>query len=116
MEGELRTVAHAPCARCMQPASAPVIVRFDETFRRDANETEDESFRYEGKTLPLDHMTLTLVMLNLPMRFLCKEDCEGSPEWQAWQNASPKSSCEDGSPTQRPFEALQRLLTKDEEV
>lgn len=114
--GELSTVAHCACARCMKPASAKVEVAFDETFRRDANETEDEFFRYEGKSLPLDHMTLTLVMLNLPIRFLCKDNCEGSAEWQTWQQQNHKSSCEDGSPTQRPFEALQSLLKKDEEV
>lgn len=116
VEGKLGTVAHSACALCMKPASAPVKVRFSESFRKDANETEDECFRYEGKTLPLDHMTLTLVMLNLPMRFLCKEGCEGSEELKAWQQANHTSSCEDGSPTQRPFEALQSLLKKDEEV
>ena len=116
IEGELHTVAHGACAMCMEPADAKVTVRFDETFRKDANELQDESFLYAGKSLPLDHMTLTLVMLNLPMRFLCKEGCKGSREWQAWQNENPTSSCEDGSPTQRPFEALQSLLKKDEEV
>ncbi len=115
LEGTMNITAHGECALCMSPTDVPLSIDFDESFRKDADETQDESFLYSGKTLPLDHMTLTLAMLNLPMRFLCKEGCEGSEEWQAWQKNN-KSSCEDGSPTQRPFEALQSLLKKDEEV
>ena len=80
LEGELHTVAHGECALCMQPAQEEVSVSFAETFRRDADELEGDSFRYEGKKLPLDHMTLTLAMLELPMRFECKDGCEGSAE------------------------------------
>lgn len=115
VEGEMRVTAHGACALCMSPTEVPLVVAFDETFRKDVDETIDECFLYSGKSLPLDHMTLTLAMLNLPMRFLCKENCEGSEEWRAWRNDN-ESSCEDGSPTQRPFEALQSLLKKDEEV
>ena len=116
LEGTLKTVAHGECALCMEPADVPVQLDFAENFRKDANETEDVFFRYEGKSVPLDHMALTLAMLDLPMRFVCKDGCEGSAELQAWKNENPTSSCEDGSPTQRPFEALQSLLKKDEEV
>jgi len=114
--GELTTRAHATCAMCLQPVSVPLNFPFDELFRKDANETEDEAFRYEGSRVPLDQLALTLLMLNLPMRFLCEENCLGSKEYQAYRQDIFKSSCEEESPTQRPFEALQRLLTKDEEV
>ena len=116
LTGTLTTTAHAPCARCMGEALIPLRIAFHEAFRKDANETEDECFRFEGKAVPLDQMALTLVMLNLPMRFLCKEGCEGSEAWREWQKTVPKSSCEDGQQIKRPFEALQHLLTKDEEV
>ncbi len=116
LKGSLQTKALGHCALCLREAEVPVRVAFAEVFRKDANETEDEAFRFEGKTVPLDQMTLTLVMLNLPMRFLCKEGCQGSKELQAWQKDHSPSSCEDGTPAQRPFEALQSLLKKDEEV
>ena len=80
LEGELETAAHARCALCMQPADFPVHVKFSEDFRKDADEMEEESFRFEGKKVPLDHMTLTLVVLELPMRFECREGCPGSEE------------------------------------
>lgn len=113
LEGELQTVAHGTCALCLERADAPVVVSFSETFRKDANETEDECFRYEGKAVPLDHMTLTLVMLNLPMRFVCKAGCQGGPELRAWRNEEALSPDAEGPRTRRPFEALQSLLDEE---
>lgn len=115
LEGTLETVAHGACALCMQPAESPLNITFEETFRKDANEIEDEYFRFEGKSVPLDHMTLTLVMLNLPMRFECVEGCEGSDDLKAWKKANPVSSDDIGAPTQHPFEALQSLLNDEPE-
>jgi uncharacterized metal-binding protein YceD (DUF177 family) len=116
LEGELTTIAHATCAKCLAPASVPLALSFAENFRKDANEIEDEDFRYEGSKVTLDQLALTLIMLNLPMRFLCGENCTGGEGLDAYSQDIFKSSCEEESQTQRPFEALQRLLTKDEEV
>ena len=116
LRGTLDTTAHGACARCMEPADVQIHVEFGENFRKDIDEAEAEDFRFEGKTISLTQMTLALVMLNLPMRFLCKEGCLGSEELQAWQNEYAPSSREEGTPTQRPFEALKSLLMKDEEV
>lgn len=116
LTGELRATARAACAMCLRPVEAPVQVDFDEEFRKDANEIVDEAFRYEGAKVPLTQLALTLLMLNLPMRFLCEEGCRGGEVLEAYKQDIFKGSCEEESPTQRPFEALQRLLTKDEEV
>ncbi|HNW85459.1 MAG TPA: DUF177 domain-containing protein [Candidatus Limiplasma sp.] len=116
LQGELTTTAHALCAMCLTPVNVAMNFPFDEMFRRDANELTDDAFQYEGGKVALDQFTLTLIMLNLPMRFLCDENCEGNEAYQAFKQDISKSSCEEESPTQRPFEALQRLLTKDEEV
>ena len=113
VSGTLVTTAHAPCARCLMTVDTPLEIPFQETFRKDAVETEDEDFHYEGTAVSLDHLSLTLTMLNLPMRFLCDENCQGSKELQKYR-PNPKSSCQED--TQRPFEALKQLLEEDEEV
>lgn len=113
LKGELSTTAHAHCAMCLETVDYPMAVKFRESFREDAVETEDEAFHYEGHTVSLDQMTLTLLMLNLPMRFLCREDCRGGTVLEPY-NTITKSSCQEDS--QRPFEALKRLLEEDEEV
>jgi uncharacterized protein len=113
LKGTLHTTAHASCAMCLGDVDHPMDLKFRESFRKDAVETEDEVFRYEGSEVLLDQMTLTLLMLNLPMRFLCREDCTGGEALKPYQKKS-KSSCQED--TQRPFEALKRLLEEDEEV
>ncbi|MCE5344065.1 MAG: DUF177 domain-containing protein [Eubacteriales bacterium] len=114
LAGEMTTTAHAICALCLQPADIPMSLPFDETFRRDVNELEDDAFVYEGNRVALFQMTLTLIMLNLPMRFVCQEDCEGSEAYRTFNQQELDNSNEEEPRTQRPFEALQSLL--DEEV
>lgn len=118
LEGELHTVAYAPCALCMETASALVDVEFRETFRKDADEEEDGCFRYDNKLLPLNHMTLTLLLLNMPMRFQCDHDCTGGAGLTAWDEektvwAEQENSEQQG--TYRPFEGLADLLENNEE-
>ncbi len=118
LRGTLHTVAHGVCALCMEPAHLPIDISFDELFKRDANEIDEEQFSYSGKDLPLDHMTLTLVMTNFPMRVICKDDCAGSQEYQAYKtfNAKIVKEVQEEVATQRPFANLQSLLNTDEEV
>lgn len=76
VEGELRTVAHAMCANCLAPAQAEVRVPFRETFLRDADPEDDEQYAYSGSAIGFEKLAMSLAVLNLPMRFLCKEDCQ----------------------------------------
>ena len=112
LEGWLKTTVHAPCALCLESTAAEVEVEFAETFRKDANEEEDECFRYENRLLPLDHMTLTLVLLNMPMRFQCTNDCTGGMGLTAWDEEKTvwAENEEQSQGTYRPFEGLQQML------
>ena len=116
LEGTLQTVAHAPCAVCLADASAPIEIEFAESFRKDADEEEDGFFKYEGKQLPLDHMTLTLVLLNMPMRFKCDSECQAAAELKAWNEAETVWAEEEEEPqgTYRPFEGLAQLLDEEQ--
>ncbi len=113
LTGKLTATAHAVCALCLQPANVPLVIPFDETFRKDANELEDEDFRYEGDRVPLSHLALTLIMLNLPMRFLCRESCQGNEAYRTYSKDVTLGTDDEEPQTQRPFEALQNLLPKE---
>ena len=87
---------------------------FRETFLRDADPEDDEQYAYSGSAIGFEKLAMSLAVLNLPMRFLCKEDCQGlikqyggDIETTARQKELQK---------EHPFAALQQLLTKDEEV
>lgn len=115
LEGTLHTVAHAACAMCLGPATIPMEFSFREVFKKDVTDDDAEAFRYEGSKLELEPFALTLVMLNLPMRFLCKESCKGSDALKAVLAETSQHASQEET-TQRPFEGLRELLTKDEEV
>ena len=113
LEGTLATVAHAQCAKCLSPAQANVEADFRETFYHDGEPESDDRFVYEGSAVELERLAMFTAMLELPMRFLCREDCPGLGAF-AGKDVHTRSSLEE-LPGQRPFAALQQLLAEKEE-
>ena len=118
VEGKLSTVAHAQCAKCLAPAISEVEGEFRETFIHGGDPEDDESFAYDGSALDLEKLTLFYVMFNLPMRFLCKEDCPGIGQYAgagvtiSTDEDITTTLCQDELNVQRPFAALQQLLAE----
>ena len=56
VRGKLRTIAHAPCANCLEDAAAEIENEFDEVFRRGGDPEDDEIFAYEGHEILLDKL------------------------------------------------------------
>ena len=118
VEGKLSTVAHSQCAKCLAPAISEVEGEFRETFIHGGDPEDDESFAYNGGAIEFDKLTLFYVMFNLPMRFLCKEDCPGLGMYAGADvtistgDDETTSLCQDELNVQRPFAALQQLLAE----
>ena len=109
VRGKLRTIAHAPCANCLEDAQAEVGNEFDEVFQRGGDPEDDEIFAYEGHEIPLDKLVMSYAVMALPIRFLCREDCPG------FEYRDPDAvRAEPG--IQYPFAGLQQLLDNNEEV
>lgn len=124
LTGILRAVAHGCCAGCLKPVDYKVEVPFDEIFTRltrfnqqeiEAQDEDDERLVFEGSKVDLSHLALTLAVLDLPMRFVCGEDCEALKAMQP-SEIPITHACQKDMPDQHPFSALQQLLTKDQEV
>ena len=75
------------CARCVEPVAVPLAGSFDLLFRpekadaeageRAISEDETEIGYYEQDGLLLEDVVREQVLLSLPGRTLCKEDCKG---------------------------------------
>jgi uncharacterized protein len=75
------------CARCVEPVSSPLAGEFDLIFRPQAADAdpgersitpdETEIGYYEESGLSLEDVVREQVLLSLPSRTLCKEDCKG---------------------------------------
>ena len=75
------------CARCVEPVPTPLSGSFDLIFRPQAADAdpgeraitpdETEIGYYEESGLSLEDVVREQVLLSLPSRTLCKEDCKG---------------------------------------
>ena len=119
VRGIARAVIESPCARCLTPTETEVEAELDEAFIRDTGEereVDDDQYMYSGHVLELDEAVRTALLLELPSRVLCKEDCLGLCD-QCGANLNINAcSCQKDLTRRNPFSALASLLNEDEEV
>ena len=107
-----------PCARCVEPVKTPLEGEFDLLFRpvgvdagsaeRSINAAETEIGYYQKDSLLLEDVLREQVLLSLPVRTLCKDDCKGLCPRCGQNRNSQTCSCDEGSSDPR-WEALADL-------
>lgn len=103
VKGKLRTRAHAPCANCLEEAHADIQSEFDEVFQRGGDPEDDEIFAYDGHEVFLSKLVMSYAVMALPIRFLCREDCQGFA-------SSDPDAVPGETGIQYPFAGLRQLL------
>ena len=114
VKAEIRAKVESLCARCREKVFRPIVAELDAEFAREPDSEDPDLYTFEGTTLDLSQAIGDALVLALPFRFLCKEDCPGLGETHPVD--VDFSLCQKELPGQHPFAALQQLLTKDEEV
>lgn len=71
-----------PCDRCLEPVDVPIQLEIDQTV--DANATEEERLEaldeqpyMNGYELDVDRLICGELVVNMPVKVLCREDCKG---------------------------------------
>lgn len=64
------------CALCLEEARLHIQAEFENRFSRTPSEDDDE-YLIEGYAADLTKPVTDALILELPMRFLCKPDCKG---------------------------------------
>jgi uncharacterized protein len=80
LTGEMSMVCEIPCDRCLKPVSVPISLRIDEYLKEEqltAPEAAEELSFIEGYVLDTDQLIGNEILINWPMKVLCKEDCKG---------------------------------------
>lgn len=87
VNGKLRTRLELPCARCLDPVTYDVNRDFDLLYRPQGSDTgreelsvtaaEAEVSYYQGDGLLLDDVVREQVLLALPLKIVCRDDCKG---------------------------------------
>ena len=86
VRGSVTTRAHVECVRCLReldlPLEAPLVLyaeRTGSTSREEQEqlEREDHMLFHDGRRLDLREMVRELMLLELPITPICREDCPG---------------------------------------
>jgi uncharacterized protein len=87
VEGKLSVTMQATCDRCLETAMFPIENRFDLVYvpaddtnaggEAEIDQAGIEVGYYEGNGLPLNDALREVVLLALPMQFVCSEACKG---------------------------------------
>ena len=104
------------CALCLEPVTKHLSAEIDALFAREPDPDDPDQFLLDGYKIETDDVAREALLLELPMRFVCSEDCKGiCPSCGTNLNIAP-CTCQEGGERQNPFSALSKLLTEDEEV
>lgn len=115
VRGSLRTRIEAACDRCLKPVLLSIERDFDLTYRPVSTIARAEELElpegeldigfYHGEGIELEDVLAEQVILAVPMKVICREDCRGlCPTCRADRNAGA-CSCPAPQPTS-PFAAL----------
>jgi DUF177 domain-containing protein len=85
--GDLGTRVELACARCLQPIVQDVARKFDLLYRPQGSDAGKEEMSvtaaeaevgyYQGEGLLLEDVLREQVLLALPLKAICREDCRG---------------------------------------
>ena len=110
VNGEIETTVHAHCANCLEPVTEKMVVEVDEVFARNAILMETEEYPLDGHSIALEPMVQDRLLLELPIRFLCKPDCLGLCPVCGKNRNKNQCTCPEGGEVTNPFSALSKLL------
>jgi uncharacterized protein len=79
LDGRLKTTYSSICYRCLGAVDGKLDLKIKENFinSADADTVQNDMYPFEGKILELDKVLNDNIILNLPMKQLCSEDCKG---------------------------------------
>ena len=68
------------CDRCLETFSEEISFSFKEVLKKEDIRTEDQNpdaVYFEGSSVELDDIVLNNIIVELPLKRLCREDCKG---------------------------------------
>ncbi|MDO4267798.1 MAG: DUF177 domain-containing protein [Eubacteriales bacterium] len=120
LEGSAEVTLQMPCGRCLEPVDVPFPLDISEELDLSKTEEEraedlDEQPYVSGYTLDVDRLLSNELLLNLPMKVLCREDCKGICNRCGANLNHGTCSCDQSSPDPR-MSVIQDLFQKFKEV
>lgn len=87
VEGEIFAAVEIECSRCLQPTESSLEIPFNAVFVTPENYTQEKEAEisaadlevsiFEGDQIDLGELVREQILLNLPTRKFCQENCQG---------------------------------------
>lgn len=81
IQGEVDFTVSIPCSRCLEDVPTDVHFRIDKELRLENSVIKDDEMEDTdyliGLNLDIDKLVYGEILVNWPMKVLCKEDCKG---------------------------------------
>lgn len=111
---EISAVAHARCSRCLGPMTLPVTATVNENFVRTPDPEDPDQYELLGHQIDLDPLVTDALLLEIPIRFLCSEDCKGLCPVCGVNRNLVSCTCHEGVENENPFSALKAMFDNEE--
>lgn len=77
LSGEIYASLKLVCSRCLEYFDFQLKTKIEEKFSNKTDINQDDFYFFEGDTIDLKEMVIQDILLSLPMRPICNEDCAG---------------------------------------
>ena len=116
LKAEVESQLDTRCSRCLEPVRIPVNAAVDAIFDRQPDPEDPDLYSFEASTVKLTDAVRDALLLEMPMRILCKEDCRGLCPVCGINLNVDTCTCQEGAEVINPFSALKNIVLNDEEV
>ena len=114
LKAEVRAQADTRCARCLEPIRVPVSAAVDAIYDRQPDPEDPDLYSFEASTVELTDAVRDALLLELPMRNLCSEDCKGLCPVCGINLNKSTCTCQEGAEVVNPFSALKNIVLNEE--
>jgi len=116
LRGEVSATVTSRCAKCLEPVTLDLHTEIDAQFARQPDPEDPDLYTFEGSKVDLTDAVRDALLLELPYRFLCSEDCRGLCSNCGVNLNLGTCTCQEGYNVTNPFSALKAIVQNNEEV
>jgi len=115
IEAEVTATVTSRCARCLEEVVQPIKAEISAEFAHQPDPEDPDQYCFEASTLELTDAIRDALVLELPIRFLCKEDCLGLCSQCGTNLNTGTCNCHHGDDDMNPFAALRSMIVDNNE-
>ena len=116
IRGKVESVLKSRCVRCLEETQMPLTAEVDAVYAKEENPDDPDLYQFEASTIDLTDAVRDALIMEIPMRILCKEDCKGLCPVCGVNRNLVSCTCQEGGEVANPFSALKAIVENEEEV